>query len=383
MDSKIKKEEKILVAVLNTGWIHKQVSFTLLNLIKDRRVTIIQPSHRPIENNRNLIVKDFLVQGFDWLLMMDSDNPPVKNPLDLINDDKDVIIFPTPVWHLSNEEADRGQFPIYVNCLDWDKNKDAWRMHPEMNGWQEIDAGGTGCILIARRVLEGMTKPFERTWDDEGVVIKGSDYYFCEKVKKRGCKIWTHYDYPCLHLTELELGEVMRIMAKRDIKWANAPNINTKEYWNSEWNRRPRRIYSYYHKIADLTQGKKVLDYGCGRGDLMAMLDNPYGLDISEKAIEIVKERGMKGEVGTEIRGNWEVIVATEVLEHLDNDRETLQEFFNHTDEVIYAVPYNSLPPSVEPEHRRVYTREYIQQITPYLREIMIFDEYLLVLAKR
>lgn len=199
---------KVLVAVPNTGWIHKQVSFVLLNLLKDKRVRIIQPTHTPIENNRNLIVRDFLKGGYDYLLMIDSDNPPMNNPLDLIEYHKDIMVLPTPVWHFSKEEKERKQYPIYWNCMDW-KGK-GWKEHDPKKGLQEIDAGGTGCMLIARRVLEGMEKPFERTIDKDGVVEMGSDYYFCKKVKERGFKVWCHYDYLCRHFNELELGEVIR-----------------------------------------------------------------------------------------------------------------------------------------------------------------------------
>jgi len=160
-------------------------------------------------------------------------------------------------------------------------------------------------------------------------------------------------------------------------------NINTQEYWDREWSTRDERTYPYYPKIAELVGGKRVLDFGCGRGTLMRLLPNSYGIDISEKAIEIVKERGMNGHVGTEPKGIWDVIVSTEVLEHLDDDAGMLKKFFKHTDTVIYSVPHNSLGPDVEPEHQRIYTKEYVKKITPYLKRIWEIDNYLLVLASK
>ncbi len=374
---------RVLISIPNTGWISKHCVFSLLKLQQDKRylTTIILPTHSPIDNNRNLIIIDFLKGGFDYLLIIDADNPPTKNPLDLIEYDKDVMIFPTPQWHLTKGALARGQYPIYWNCMD--KVKGGWREHNKKEGLQEIDAGGTGCILIARRVLTKIKKPFERVWTEDGVVEKGSDFYFCEKAKEEGFKIFCHYDYPCMHFKEQELTEVIKAFGARDISATAQPNINTKEYWDKEWSKRKKRVYPYYKKIVSLTKDKKVLDFGCGRGDLMALLDNPYGIDISKKAIEIIQDQGMEGEVGSKPKGKWDAIVCTEVLEHLDNDKEMIEKFFKHTNTLIYAVPNNCLPPSVEPEHRRIYTKKYIKQITPNLKQIWEIGNYLLVLAHK
>lgn len=169
---------------------------------------VILPTHTPIENNRNLIVRDFLRGEFSHLLMFDADNPPSRNPLELIELDKDVMILPTPQWHLTAEDGALGKFPIYWNCMDEDLEGDGWKEHSPQSGLQEIDAGGSGCMLIARRVLEQIKRPFERTWDEDGVCVYGSDFWFCKKAKDHGFTIWTHYAYPCLHFKEVEMGEV-------------------------------------------------------------------------------------------------------------------------------------------------------------------------------
>ena len=76
-----------------------------------------------------------------------------------------------------------------------------------------MDAFGTGCFLVARRVFEDeeMQKaPFERKLYLDGRVHKGNDMSFCERARERGFEIWTHYGYPCRHFVEIDLLELIR-----------------------------------------------------------------------------------------------------------------------------------------------------------------------------
>jgi len=132
-----------------------------------------------------------------------------------------------------------------------------------------------------------------------------------------------------------------------------------------------------------MCKGHRTLDFGCGRGDLLAMLEDGEGMDLSEQAVKVCTERGLVASVGSIPVGHWGTIVATELLEHLDDDKAMLETFFEHTDRVIYAVPHNCLPPGLEPEHRRVYTQEYVRQITPYFKTSWNYYDYLVVLAER
>ena len=77
---------------------------------------------------------------------------------------------------------------------------------------------------------------------------------------------------------------------------------------------------------------KKILDVGCGTGELLEYLHSNfpekelYGTDISKKALEILKKKGItKGtfladlEKVTKLNGKYDVIVCSEVIEHLKN----------------------------------------------------------------
>ncbi len=192
-----------------SGWLHKHVHFAVCKMLADRRYTIRHdaPTNSPYVNNLHHCVIDFLRGGEEYWLNIDTDNPPINNPLDLVEHDCDVIGLPTPVW-CNKVKGDR---PYYFNALDWDEKEQAYRPHENTNGLQEVDASGSGCMLIARRVilkLKGQ-QPFARQWKQDGTVDVGGDYSFCQKVKKANFKVWAHFGYPCHHFNEISLIEVI------------------------------------------------------------------------------------------------------------------------------------------------------------------------------
>lgn len=206
---------RVLVTVPTTGWIHKHSAFALLKLQLDRRfkLRILLPTHRPFENNLHHIVNDFMAGDEDCWLSFDADNPPIGNPLDLVLYDKDVIGCPTPIWH-NDKPGDR---PYCFSAFDGAPG--GYREHPPGGGLQRVDAVGTGCFLVARRVFEDpeMRKaPFQRTYHEDGTVDKGNDIAFCERARARGFEIWCHYGYPCRHFNEIEITEIYQAFGAID-----------------------------------------------------------------------------------------------------------------------------------------------------------------------
>ena len=200
--------KSVYVTVPNgNGWIHKSVHFATLKILSDRRYKVRHdcPTNRPYVDNLHACLNDFLDGGEDYWLSMDDDNPPKRNPLDLVALDLDLVGFPTPVWH----SAKVGDTPYYFNALD--KVADGWIPHKETEGLQEVDAIGSGCFLVSRRVCEALkdTQPFMRRWRRDGRVDTGCDYAFCERVQNAGFQIHAHYDYHCEHFCELPLIEVI------------------------------------------------------------------------------------------------------------------------------------------------------------------------------
>jgi len=391
------EEPRVLVVIPNTGNVHIGLAHILIEILGGTKHQYMFIQDKPVENVRNKAVLTMRKGDFDYLLMIDSDTVPTKDPLELVAFDKDVMICPTLMFKMPENLMELGGYPFAWNAMDWDEGLQKWREHIPRTGLQEIDAGGTGCILIARRVLENpeMRHPFTRVWDKDGQCAVGSDLFFCKRAKDEGFTVWAHYDYRCRHVKPLELMELQRITSYRDLVHMNNANINTPEYWDDQWagrgehGERKERILPYYEQLAEMCKGQKVLDFGCGRGDLLAMLDKTAqradGIDHSQVAVDFCRGRGLNAELGTtELNGqHYDTILATEVMEHLDDDAGFIRTALDHCKRLIYAVPFNCLPPSIEPEHQRCYTRQYVQRITPHLKESFHVDQYLVVVAER
>lgn len=207
--------KSVLISIPNQHWIHKTVGHREHYLIRDERYqcNLIKPSHKPYVNNLHHIVKDFLAGDFDFWLNIDADNPPVNNPLDLIELNKDIIGCPTPIWHFTGEKDKIGERPYYFNAYDYDSSTDAYKEHQPQNGLQKVDAVGTGCILVARRLFDNLILRqgcFHRKWNIDGTMNKGNDISFCERARNQGFEIWAHFDYLCDHFTELSMLEMIR-----------------------------------------------------------------------------------------------------------------------------------------------------------------------------
>lgn len=202
--------KSILVTVPNLHWISRYVVHKLLMLQQDKRyrLNIMLPSNKPYENNLHHIVNDFMNGDYDFWLSIDSDNPPKNNPLDLVELDKDIIGLPTPIWNYTDKKGER---PIYENAYKYVPEKDAYEEWQIKEGLQKVDAVGTGCFIVARRVFENpeMRKaPFERKLNKDGTVNKGNDISFCERAIKNGFSVYAHFGYQCDHLCENSLDEV-------------------------------------------------------------------------------------------------------------------------------------------------------------------------------
>jgi len=83
-----------------------------------------------------------------------------------------------------------------------------------MYGLTEVDAIGTGCIMIARRVLEDVKAPFMNVYDENGIRKAGLDLEFCKKAKSKGYKVWAHLDHICSHWTDVDLRQVYQSRSK-------------------------------------------------------------------------------------------------------------------------------------------------------------------------
>lgn len=193
------KNKKIYIAVLNQGWIRPELTDLIVSLKGTNLyyLYITYPAKKPITNNRNDVVGKFLDTDADFLLMIDGDNVPPQDIIKLADYNKPVI------GGMCFGYMDNNLIPF---CME--KNKEGMYDIADVyvgEGVKEVDAIGSGVMMIRRDVLEEVPKPFENTYDAFGKKIKGLDFHFCEKAKKKGYKIYCNTDMPCSHWTTIDL----------------------------------------------------------------------------------------------------------------------------------------------------------------------------------
>lgn len=211
---------KVLVMTPNGGSIRREVAYKLLETVKDGRylVSVILPQGGSYNKNINKAIQEtFLPGGYDFLLNIDADNPPLGNPLDLIQLNKDVMGFPTPQWS--------GEI-IYPVAMDKVPKIDQYKSLPpeKHQGLQEVDVHGSGCILIARRVIEAVNKDengpvWKDIWNETGTERTTADYNFCDRARENGFKVWSHFDYGCDHIKNLSMQDMLNYASKRGKYW--------------------------------------------------------------------------------------------------------------------------------------------------------------------
>lgn len=210
---------RVLVTCPNLHWIHVSVAQFLIELIihSGHNITIKFPSLKPYENYAHHTMVELLEGPWEFWLSIDDDNPPAfrKNPLDLVKEDRDIVGFPTPVYHFTGKK--RGERPVIWNAYSWDAEEEAYREFTDREGLQEVDAVGCGMILYHRRVFEHpeMQKaPFTRGTDQYGRVNLGADLAMCQRAKKAGFRIWCAFEYPCDQFSELSMNEMARAFSE-------------------------------------------------------------------------------------------------------------------------------------------------------------------------
>lgn len=219
---KAKKPIPVFIAVLTPDdKIHVQLANRIIQIMaecfstKKWEPTLRFSRVTGVDYNRNFLVQEFLKTKDKWLLMIDDDNPPLRNPLELIDLNKDAICLPTMMWR--GIGAPQGNEGLAFNV--YRKIKNGW-MTMNYDGKNKLfsaDRIGTGCILLKRSMLEKMKDdaPFISSVDKKtGIRSQGEDISFSDKAKKYGYKLWGHWDYVCSHYKEVDLLDVAQLILK-------------------------------------------------------------------------------------------------------------------------------------------------------------------------
>lgn len=160
-------------------------------------------------------------------------------------------------------------------------------------------------------------------------------------------------------------------------------NINSRDYWEGrfstgDWEQKGGRSQTAHFATAQVAHfgfdknfSGSLVDFGCGLGDAIPVYNKFFpnaklvGIDVSESAITKCKEQ--YGKIASFISGTHQncpaadVIVASNVFEHLSDDVEIAKALLSKCKELYITVPYNELP--LCPEHVRIYNEKYFQAL--------------------
>ena len=205
---------KVYIAIPTGGQIHIDLMFFLLNLDEDYDVKVDYVVGGQIAHNRNKLVSRFLKSKYEWLLFIDSDTLPPFDVLEMTKNGKDIcsgIYFQwkdnklIPLVYKKNKNDFHEEYKVFNEVSEEDL--------------VEVDGFGAGCLLIHRKVLEKVEKPwFLFEYNEDGLVALGEDFYFCQKAQEAGFKVWVDRRMVCSHYKTVDLKAINRWKTK-EIWW--------------------------------------------------------------------------------------------------------------------------------------------------------------------
>jgi len=124
----------------------------------------------------------------------------------------------------------------------------------------------------------------------------------------------------------------------------------------------PREVTRYTWAAKNLI-GNSVFELGCTNGygrQFFPENINYIGLDYDPIIIDVAKEQGwqgannlfVSGDINEFVLGQYDTIVAFEVIEHLDNGLEIVEKFKKHCKRLLITVPMNEPPGFWGPHHK-------------------------------
>lgn len=159
---------------------------------------IIQPM--PVVHNRNLQIIEFLKTDCTHIFFLDSDNVPVQGTVDRL------LAHNLPFVSAPSEQWKNGEHGVLV--LDYVEEEDGYKQHHPFrpgSGLQKCDAVGGAGMLIRRDVLMKLRPPyFLEKYDDMGLMAKGEDFFFCDRLRELGYQLYADCDIIQAHIHGIE-----------------------------------------------------------------------------------------------------------------------------------------------------------------------------------
>ena len=238
------------------------------------------------------------------------------------------------------------------------------------------------CVMVHRKVFDKIG-----LLNTEYGVGGGEDTEFCIEAEKAGfevieCspKVWQGNQFtgafPIYHKGEGTVLDTSLVPDYNDVFLRNSLKLAKK--YNLDWyrwrlsNHWERAVFlkgdpvfpretTRYQWAARHIRGKSVFELGCSSGyGVQFMPEVEYtGLDYDPIIVEVAQEQNwnpkakfVHADINTYKLGNYDTIIAFEVIEHLDNGLEILQKLKNHCKTLLFTVPMNEPVGFWGPHHK-------------------------------
>jgi len=191
---KEQQEKTVAICIPTIGLIHWRFTADLMALQLPFSTRVIWQVRTMIDTARNLLARKALEDVTVTHILMIDDDMTFKQDflMRLVSHDVDIVgglaFKRTPDFHpcVYRKRGGEEHFPILPATF------------------QEVDAIGTGGILIKRHVFEKLKYPYFETWYDKNNPDKhwSVDFDFCMKAKAAGFKIFVDPDAEMGHIGE-------------------------------------------------------------------------------------------------------------------------------------------------------------------------------------
>ena len=183
--------------------------------------------YRPVAYMRNAICRDFLESGCERLWFLDSDIIPPPDAFALLDVEDDIVAGAVPGY---KPAADGNG--LVVNLLAYERSNGTHDSIALPEEARHVDAAGTGCMLIHRRVLEDDRmrlcvdgpedgRPdnwapaiFRMVTEPWGAVKMTADLNFCQRARECGYTITLWPDQLFGQYETLDLRDVLSYGAR-------------------------------------------------------------------------------------------------------------------------------------------------------------------------
>ena len=171
---------KVLIGIPTIGAVQWQFAASMMALNSPEDTRVMWVPRVMIDTARNAMAQEVIDNPEITHLMMIDDDHVFESDILMKMLEKDVDVIGALAFK---------RRPDFAPCVyKKNSNGDHFTILPE--DFIEVDAIGSGCILVKRKVIEDIEFPWFQTGYDENYIHWSVDFDFCKKVKAAEFKIW-------------------------------------------------------------------------------------------------------------------------------------------------------------------------------------------------